>query len=241
MQIAIVDDDSEQLNLTKKLLSEELTSIGDTSHRISTYTSSEAFLAQWQPGSLDLIVLDIFMGEMSGICAARKIRETDEEVRIAFCTSSNEFAAESYEVNAHYYLKKPISGADMARMCRKLNLEIMESAKSVRLPDGHLMILRNILYTDYTNHIVNFTLKNREEYRLRISQSELENLLLPFGYFFSPIKGVVVNFYEVADITKEAFVMSNGTLQPITRRKFKDAQEAYKLFRFRRMQKEVSQ
>ena len=39
-------------------------------------------------------------GELTGIDVARLIREKDKEVKLVFCTSSNEFAGESYEVNA---------------------------------------------------------------------------------------------------------------------------------------------
>lgn len=54
-------------------------------------------------------VVDIYMGKLTGIDLARKIRSRDEEVRIVFCSSSNEFAAESYELNASYYIRKPVS------------------------------------------------------------------------------------------------------------------------------------
>ena len=74
---------------------------------ISAFPSGEAFLASYRPGLFDLIILDIFMKEITGMDTARKIRESDQTVRIVFSTSSNDFASESYEVNACYYLKKP--------------------------------------------------------------------------------------------------------------------------------------
>ena len=40
------------------------------------------------------------MGDLTGVDVARKIRETDHNVRLVFCTTSNDFANESYEVAA---------------------------------------------------------------------------------------------------------------------------------------------
>ena len=67
-------------------------------------------------GAYDLVVLDIFMGKMTGIEVAEKLRETDKSVHIAFGTSSNEFASESYDLNACYYLCKPFQ-ADKVKPC----------------------------------------------------------------------------------------------------------------------------
>lgn len=48
------------------------------------------------------------MDKLTGVDVARKIRERDSNVKIVFSTTSNEFASESYEVNACYYLRKSI-------------------------------------------------------------------------------------------------------------------------------------
>lgn len=55
-------------------------------------------MAAWTPGMCDLVILDIFMGGVTGMDVAREIRRSDREVKLVFCTTSNEFASESYEV-----------------------------------------------------------------------------------------------------------------------------------------------
>ena len=57
----------------------------------------------------DVIFLDIYMDGMTGMDAARAIREIDRVVRIIFITTSTEFAVDSYEVSAFGYLLKPHS------------------------------------------------------------------------------------------------------------------------------------
>ena len=67
----------------------------------------------------------------------------------------------------------------------------------------------------------------------------LEALLLPFGYFFSPVKGMIINFHEVVKMTEEDFILSSGNVIHITRRKYKEARDAYTRFRFDKIRREV--
>lgn len=138
----------------------------------------------------------------------------DQKVSLVFCTTSNDFAAESYELNAQYYLRKPVTRAGLSAMLQRLNPQMLDLVKSVILPDGHPVMLRRILYTDYSNHVVTLYTKDEAPYQLRASQSQMETLLLPYDYFFSPIKGMIINFYETVKLTKDVFVMSCGKTIP---------------------------
>lgn len=239
MRIALVDDDRIQLEVLSKMVAAELEKCRYQENVIDVFESGEAFLAKWYADTYDIIILDIFMDELSGVETARKIRETDQTVRLVFCTTSNEFASESYEVNAKYYLHKPIDPEGIAEMFRRLNLDALERTKAITLPDGYPVVLRSILYTDYCNHVVTLYRKKEEPYCVRISQTELEALLLPYGYFFSPIKGIIINFYEVVKMTEDDFILSSGQAIHITRRKYKEAKDAYNRFRFDKMRWEV--
>lgn len=242
MRVALVDDDELQLNTLTNLVDNELSSVGDTAHNITTYHSAEDFLNSWECGLYDLVILDIYMGEMTGIELAYKIRETDHGVLLAFCTSSNEFASESFDVGARHYLRKPITEDGIHKMFSRLNLEEIEKNRTVTLPDGHTVKLRNILYTEYTNHVVTIYIKYEKPHRFRISHTELENQLIPHGYFFAPCKGIIINFYEAISFDEKdgSFVMSNGEVIPVVRRKHKDAKDAYTKFLFQKMSKEVA-
>ncbi len=103
MKIALVDDDPRALAQLEQYLTEQLGRETEISH----YGSGEALLADWRPGAFELVVLDIYMGGATGMEVARRLRAGDGQVRLAFATSSNDFASESYEVGACYYLRKP--------------------------------------------------------------------------------------------------------------------------------------
>ncbi len=241
MKIALVDDELVQLQHVGQLLNDELKNmLRGTSHQIDAYRNGQVFLEHWQPGKYDVVILDIFMGGITGVDVAKEIRRTDQDVKLVFCSRSNEFAAESYQVNAQYYLVKPATPGSITNMLKRLNLDMIQLQQTVTLPDGHSLILRKILYTEYYNHVVTIHLKNAEPYRLRTNHTTLEELLTPYGYIQSPSKGYLVNFYEVTSVTEDGFTMSDGTVVPISRRRSKEVCGAYTKFQFQKMRSEVA-
>lgn len=234
MNVAFVDDDQNELNILRTYIT-NLTDVNTTI--IDEFTSGEDFLSRWTSGLYDLVVLDIFMESLTGVDVARKIRETDSNVRLVFCTTSNEFACESYEVNACYYLKKPFDEGNVKIMLDRLNLEELELSRSLSLPDGQNIILRDIIYADYTSHRMTFHGKKSGEIISRISFAEIEPRLCAYPYFYSPSRGIIINFYEISAQKDDTFVMSDGSYLPISRRKAKDVIKAYSSFRFRLLRK----
>ena len=240
MKIALVDDEIPQLQNLRGLLAAELQRIvGHTPHQIDCFRSGQSFLEHWAAGSYDIVVLDIFMGGITGVDVAKQIRLTDPNVKLVFCSHSNEFAAESYQVNAQYYLVKPATPGSISNMLQRLNLELIQMGQTVTLPDGSSIILRQILYTEYFNHVVTIYLKDGQTHRLRVNHSRLEEILSPYGYIYCPSKGILINVHEVSSITEDALTMSSGIVLPISRRKSKDVQAAYAKFRFQKLRSEV--
>ena len=240
MKIALVDDEINQLQNLRQLLAAELNSlIPHTSHEIDGFRSGQTFLEHWHPGRYDVVILDIFMGGITGVDVAKEIRRTDQDVKLVFCSRSNEFAAESYQVNAQYYLVKPATQGSISNMLTRLNIALIQLGQTITLPDGHPIILRRIIYTECYNHVVSIHMKNNEIYHLRTSHTLMEELLTACGYIVSPSKGMLVNFYEVTGTKDDSFILSDGSIVPISRRKNKDIMAAYTRFRFQKMRSEV--
>ncbi len=239
MKIAIVDDEKDELDCLSRRLENQLSLLGYSENVIHCFHSAEDFFSAWSPGRYDLILLDIYMEGMQGIEAARRIREQDRDCRLVFSTFSNDFASESYEVGAHYYLLKPFSDDAILGMLRKLDLETYESGRFVTLPDGKNILLRNIVYTEYHNHVVTIHTKRDGQMRTRISQTEFQHLLLGYPCFCCCSKGVLINFHEVARQDRAMFTMSNGSAVAVSRRREKEVQAAYAAFLFQRMRKEM--
>ena len=204
---------------------------------ISHYGSGEALLADWRPGAFELVVLDIYMGGATGMEVARRLRADDGQVRLAFATSSNDFASESYEVGACYYLRKPFRPEGVRAMLERLDLEALERSRRLRLPDGSQVVLRSIRYAASDGHRVTLHCKDGDR-TLRTSFAAVEPLLCAYPCFCGICRGVVVNFHEVAGRQEDVFLLKDGTRLPISRRRLREVQEAYSAFRFDRLRKD---
>ena len=124
-------------------------------------------------------------------------------------------------------------------MLRKLDLESYESTRFITLPDGKRIFPRNIIYTEYHNHVVTMHMKKDGQLRTRISQAGFQGLLLEYPYFCCCAKGILLNFHEVSAQNGAMFTMSDGSAVAVSRRKEKEVQEAYAAFLFQRMRKEM--
>lgn len=109
MKIAVCDD----CFLDRKLLCEWISYYfcgKSYNYEISEFEFGTHLLYEIQDGEFyDIIFLDIFMDDNLGIDIARKLREQNYNGIIIFSTATDEFAVESYDVNASGYLIKPHS------------------------------------------------------------------------------------------------------------------------------------
>ncbi len=241
MNIALIDDEHFFIQELKSSLNTVLANVGISADKLDSFSSAKEFFSAWRAGTYDIIFLDIYMDGENGIDIARKIRMTDGDAVLIFCTSCNEFAAETYEVRARYYLNKPISEKKLGDMLKHLDLESLEKNRTVCLPDGFKCLLRHILYTEYINHTVIFHLKNAPSHTVYMNHSAAETLLLNYKTFKQINKGCIVNFTMVKRIDSGVFIMQNGTKVPIARRRYKEINDAYTKYRFEKMSEEVGE
>lgn len=239
MRIAIVDDLITERERLTEMLTAELRATHTDIHKLDTFDSAESFLKNWTDDAYDLVLLDIYMGGATGVEAARKIRETDENVHLVFCTTSNEFASESYALGISYYLHKPYSADDLRRMIRKARPRNYELTRYVLLPDGQKLLLRSVTYTQYDNHVISIFRNQGAALAIRMSQGDFEALVADVEFIIPCSKGLTVNLHEVERIDNSVFLMKDGSFVPISRRKLKDVQKLYDAFLFRKMRKEM--
>ena len=239
MKIALVDDNPQELENLLKMLTDEFNNIDMKIEKIDFFHNGEEFLNKWHAEMYDIVILDIFMDKLSGVDVAQKIRETDDDVKLVFCTTSNEFASESYSVDASYYLCKPITNSSVSSMIKKINLREYELSRFIVLPDGQRLILRNMIYSEYFNHTIYIHTKAGEGIQLRITHAEFENLIKSFAFFICCSKGVIVNMFEISKLDNDVFIMNNGGRVPISRRKQKEIEDTYSDFLFKNVREEL--
>ncbi len=236
MKIAIVDDSKDDRERLAGLLQKQLKDRG-YSVCPEQFPDGETFLQTFRGGNYDIVFLDIYMRELNGIQTAQRIRETDRDVRLIFCTTSNEFASESYAVRADDYILKPYESKTLSAVLDRLALETLQKQRMLTLPDGQRLLLSDILYTSFSGHYVSICQSTGQTVRVRMTQGDFVRLLQPYAEFVCCNRGMLVNLQKVEKMDQDDFLMQGGERVPISRRKTAEIKKQYGDYLIERMRR----
>jgi len=228
MRICLVDDDSTQLDYLKVII-EKWANKNNLNTDINFYHSAEEMLFENDESyPFDMIVLDIQMGEINGIELAKRIRETDKNVIIAFISGMADYVFEGYEVQAIRYILKPIKDEKVYELLdyvythkdkvdKFFILSVSGEKKKVNYDD--------IIYFESMGHYIVFHLENEEyDYKHNISDLCLE---LAGSDFIKTHRSYVVNLKYIEKITKNECQLINNIKVPLSRNSYKAVNEKF--------------
>ena len=218
LNIAVCEDEAAETLLLCDILNHS-----DIQNTYTVFTDADSFLASYEYGKYDLLLMDIYMKDsMTGIEAVSIIRETDADIPVAFITTSTEHALESYRLSAIGYIEKPVSAAELSNI---LHLAMLKKSDAPSLyvkrnKSMERLALSDIMYIEQRAGQIFIHLKENEE------------ISCPLSCFFLPHKSYAVNLSYVTriDTSLKCFVMADDTNIPIKRElsgKAKKALERY--------------
>ena len=235
LNIALCDDISAERYKLKSAIDKYMRN-ADIAYEIVEYISGEELLAV-EYSKYDIIFLDIFMDDLNGIEAARRIKAGNENAQIVFCSTSNEFAAESYNVSAFYYITKPVEENVLFSVLDKF-VRMYYKAQSIDIKvgrDSESILVTDIIYAEAQGKkTVIHTKSKRIEASVLLSQFEE---LLPQTGFCKPIRYAVVSMDEIVRIPSDYLELSDGSRVQISRslrKEIKNKFTQYKLEKTRR-------
>lgn len=216
LRIAICDDSAADRDylagLARRWAGQRLHTV-----QLALYPSAESFLFSYaEDKTVQILLLDIEMGQMDGVTMARTLRKDNDGVQIIFITGYSDYIADGYEVEALHYLMKPVdenklfSVLDRAadKLCRNEQVLTLElSGETVRLP------VYQIRYAEVQGNYV--TVHAKSDYTAKMTLSELETRL--DDSFFRLGRSALVNLGYVARVTKTAVTLNDGSVLPLPR------------------------
>ena len=225
VEIAVCDDEQVHIDRIVKYIdvySEE----SEININITSYNSGMALLKDIENDDLkyDIIFLDVEMPEITGIELAKKIRMLgDKNVRIVFVSHYPEYMQDSFDVQAFYYLSKPLNYNDFCIIIKKLIKSIEDSVihKIIIPTNTHQKIIVNpddIIYIEAIKtekNALHFILKNDDVY-CNGTINEWENKLGK-THFLTPYRGTLVNLNHIHIVEKTSLIMTNGDTLPLSR------------------------
>ena len=185
---------------------------------IKSFSSAEAFWVFYEgEKDFDMLLLDIEMGELSGMELAKRIRQENGVVQIIFITGFPDFMAEGYDVSALHYLMKPVSKDVLFAVLDRAAANLGKQERVLRVVfdrQTDLVPLDRILYLEAQKQFVLIHTAERV-YRMKASLHETEAALSE--HFFRCQRSFLVNLAYVAQIRGSCVVLKNGEEVPISR------------------------
>lgn len=242
MRIAVIDDTVNDRKIIQSLLN-SFSSEKGIAIDIYDFESGEDFLHDFNPGKYDAVFCDIYMNGMSGIDTSKQIRLYDKDCIIVFLTMSNNFASESYEVNAFGYIIKPVAKEQLFRLLSRITKNIGSPSLYFKgtLRDKSSLKLSipfdSIMYINIVNRKVYIHMPN-ETIAVTETISQCSQQLLKDSRFSNCCKGIIVNFQYVSKILNNDFIMNNNDTVPIRKRYSNDIKNQYMSYKLQNIIKE---
>ena len=226
LNLAVLDDEADFCSLIKNY-AERLCSELDISVSIESFQESQELFHR--DSAIDILFLDIQVGEENGIEIGRRIRAENDEMVIVFMTNYLQYAVDGYSVRAYRYLLKPITYTQFKSEISNLFLEEARKGKShflITTQSGQFTVQKkDILFIETVygkKVIIHTTLRDIEQYN---SMSYWEKNL--GNGFFRIHNSFLVNLDNVDNITQDLLFLRSGSSVPISKYRKKDFMNAY--------------
>ena len=237
LNIAIVDDQAQDASSLHRLIS-NYALYNSLDLHIAEFRSAEEFFHDYQPYAFSIVFMDIYMNELTGIDAAKKIRKNDRDIFIIFLTTSSEHMREAFSTHAFDYIEKPIEESRLFsvlddildRHTSKVNepsLRFSSNRSDYMLPFKDIMLIR----TAERNYL-EITDINSTSYKTRMTFKEVSGLINTINYFLEINRGISVNLNYVTGIKNGICSMKGGTLAPVNLSKQAEIEQIWINFKF---------
>ena len=174
--------------------------------------------------NFDIVFLDIMMYGMNGMQTAQLLRERAFQNILVFVSSSREYVFDAYDVEAFYYLMKPVDMKKLknilSRSVMKLTQESEEFIIINKERHNKKLLLRDIFYFEIRGRVV-FVHSAGGVFDYYDQISSLEQNLRNKG-FFRCHKSFLVNLKHVDTYNREELILDNGEKIIVAKRRYED-------------------
>lgn len=217
INIAILEDDLKELEITFKMLKEFFDN-EKISCNITTFSDPNEFL-KLNFEIYDLALLDILLNtSINGMDVAKRMREKNKNIAIMFITKTAQFALEGYSVDAVDYVLKPLSYYEFSLKLKKaLNFIKNNSSKTLafKTVDGIVKLNEDdILYIEVISHYLYVNTVDNHSYKVRGTMSNIVDSLS--SKFSRTSNSFLINLKHVKKVSSKEVTLSNSKVIPLT-------------------------
>ena len=231
LSLAICDDQAMQVKINTKYVT-EIAERNDYDLTVCGFTDFQSLCSYMDDHPVDIVLLDIDLGNASGIQGAMDLFHKFPSLLVIFATSYREFAYEAFDMEAFGYLLKPINPSKLERTLLKAVAQLEYSRKApvvryhtftvdknpLRIAETDIFYVERVLarveiITSTGNHRIYSSIKALAEQLgngfIQISQSTL------------------VRIAEIKDIKDHTLYTKHGAQLTISRKNRKEVMQAF--------------
>ena len=179
----------------------------------------------------DIAILDIDMGNFSGIDLARRLRKEKPGIVIIFLTNFIQYAPEGFEVQAFRYLLKSDMQERLVSYFEDAVREVVREKQIITISVNSELIdipINHILYLESNLRIIIMHLihDERKEYRFYGNMTDLSEKLEDLG-FLRIQKSFLVNMEYIEQMQYEKVSLRGGIVLPSSAKNRKELKQHY--------------
>lgn len=237
IKIAVCDDNGEDRAQVHQYIADYLDA-NNLYAQIDEFISAEKFFES-DSAMYDLVLFDIFMEGINGMEAAKQLIMSNGRVQIVFISTSIEYAAEAFNIEALHYIVKPIDRNQMYNVLDKF-VDSFCAIRTIDVKVGRMVesvYLSDILYIEAKGKKTVIHLKKGD---LETSQSLSEMaVLVPEGKFCMPIRWALVSMKEIIAVPASVVKLSDGTEIAVSRGKREEIKKIFADFKWADMRRKM--
>ncbi|WP_299157753.1 LytTR family DNA-binding domain-containing protein [uncultured Tenacibaculum sp.] len=184
---------------------------------IAKCNSAIAAIEILETTTVDLIFTDIQMPNLSGMEFSKMIM--NQKTKVIFTTAFEEFALESYKVNAIDYLVKPISYSEFFSAANKAKQHLGNSISKIVPIDDYIFIksdyklikidLKDLIYVEGLKDYLKFYTVNSEKPYLTLKSMKSLEEELSKKHFMRVHRSFLVNLKKITTIERNRIVFGD--------------------------------
>lgn len=219
IRIALCDDVSVQLAMVDDIVRSYFQT-NDIEVETKLFSRGEQLIEYVNEiGPFDMYILDMIMPGIKGIEVGQQLRQMGDHGKIVYLTATSEYAVESYEVDAFFYLLKPISVKAIHKVLDKAvilaGMPITEDKKlEIKTREGKRIInFSDINYVDIVNRGLCYHMTDKNQFEgpmLRIPFAESVRELTDCESFILGGSSLLVNSSNIESADRSKVTFKNG-------------------------------
>ncbi|SMP38724.1 LytR/AlgR family response regulator transcription factor [Anoxynatronum buryatiense] len=216
IRIAICDDEDQEIQRAHDFLFKYIQAHSHYEYTIDSFSAPLELVSHVEEhGGFDIFLLDVYMAGMLGTDAARELRQLDAKGEIIFLTTSHDHAIEAFQVDAAQYLVKPYTESEFFKALDKVFHRLKVDRRhliTLKTSEGMVRLFtRDVVFTETgkNNYQIIHTIQG-EKIEVRMTATELFELLLPAKFFVRSGVSINVNLKYIRQITKDAIIFDSG-------------------------------